>query len=79
MQLCLQSLLSEVLFFLCRRVTREASRAKDMAPPPASAPAVHPVVREVTEDTPPDLLEGTMDLKAILPSGKAVQSTVDRK
>lgn len=50
-----------------------------MAPPPASAPAVHPVVREVTEDTPPDLLEGTMDLKAILPSGKTVQSTVDRK
>lgn len=50
-----------------------------MAPPPASAPAVHPVVREVTEDTPPDLLEGTMDLIVILPSGKTVQSTVDRK
>jgi len=54
-----------------------------MAPPPSSqtslAPSVHPVIREVTEDTPPDLLEGTMELLVVLPSTKAVRMTIDRR
>ena len=50
-----------------------------MAPTINAAPAVHPVVREVTEDTPPDLLEGTMDLLVVLPSKKTVRMTVNRR
>jgi hypothetical protein len=55
-----------------------------MAPPPASqtaslAPSIHPAIREVTEDTPPDLLEGNMELLVVLPSTKTVRMTVDRR
>ncbi|CAG0894271.1 unnamed protein product [Darwinula stevensoni] len=34
---------------------------------------------EVTEDTPPDMLEGCMDLNVVLPSGKEVRVTIERK
>ena len=44
-----------------------------------TTPVVSHVVREVTEDTPADLLEGTMDLIVLLPSEKTVRMTVNRK
>ncbi|ROT76420.1 hypothetical protein C7M84_004991 [Penaeus vannamei] len=51
-----------------------------MAPPPlrqfASTSAMSS--RHVTEDTPPDLLEGTMDLTVILPAGHRVNMSVHR-
>lgn len=55
-----------------------------MAPPPSTtssggAPAVHPAIRDVTEDTPVDLLEGTMELLVILPSTSTLRTTVERK
>ncbi|KAF2363993.1 Cordon-bleu ubiquitin-like domain [Trinorchestia longiramus] len=59
-----------------------------MAPPPPSSTGAAPLRqfaassamlgRRVTEDTPPDLLEGTMDLTVILPSRRRVSMTVYR-
>ncbi|XP_076039824.1 uncharacterized protein LOC143024696 isoform X2 [Oratosquilla oratoria] len=52
-----------------------------MAPPPlgqlATAASVVPA-RPVTEDTPPDLLTGTMDLTVVLPHGQTVRMSVHR-
>ncbi|XP_021947558.1 serine-rich adhesin for platelets isoform X2 [Folsomia candida] len=60
------------------------SRSSIMAPPPSTtassgAPTIHPSVRDVTEDTPADLLEGTMELLVVLPSTSTVRMTVDRR
>ncbi|XP_076039827.1 uncharacterized protein LOC143024696 isoform X4 [Oratosquilla oratoria] len=53
----------------------------EMAPPPlgqlATAASVVPA-RPVTEDTPPDLLTGTMDLTVVLPHGQTVRMSVHR-
>lgn len=34
---------------------------------------------QITEDTPPDMLAGAMDLTVHLPSGKAVKMSVERR
>ncbi|XP_066902447.1 cordon-bleu protein-like 1 [Halyomorpha halys] len=34
---------------------------------------------EVTEDTPPDMLAGSMDLRLVIPDGKRVRMSVDRR
>ncbi|KAG8239096.1 hypothetical protein J437_LFUL011704 [Ladona fulva] len=49
-----------------------------MAPPPPMAQPALPPMREVTEDTPPDMLAGAMDLRVLLPDGHAVKMNVDR-
>jgi hypothetical protein len=36
-------------------------------------------VDDVSEDTPPDMLEGRMDLTVVLPSGVGIRRTVDRR
>ncbi|CAB3361503.1 Hypothetical predicted protein [Cloeon dipterum] len=51
-----------------------------MAPPPSK---LHPtgsnlLMRLVTEDTPPDMLAGSMDLRVTLPNGHTVKIGVDR-
>lgn len=33
----------------------------------------------VTEDTPPDMLAGSMDLRVVLPGGHNVKMSVDRR
>jgi hypothetical protein len=33
----------------------------------------------VTEDTPPDMLAGSMDLRVVLPNGKTVKMSVERR
>jgi hypothetical protein len=33
----------------------------------------------VTEDTPPDMLAGSMDLKVVLPNGRTVKMSVERR
>ncbi|KAL7633415.1 UNVERIFIED_CONTAM: hypothetical protein RMT77_016286 [Armadillidium vulgare] len=47
-----------------------------MAPP--FLPLRHYAPSQVTEDTPPDLLEGTMDLEVTLPNGQVVVMSVHR-
>ncbi|XP_071451783.1 uncharacterized protein [Hetaerina americana] len=49
-----------------------------MAPPPPLPQPALPPMREVTEDTPPDMLAGAMDLRVLLPDGHAVKMNVDR-
>ncbi|XP_046397482.1 uncharacterized protein LOC124164272 isoform X2 [Ischnura elegans] len=49
-----------------------------MAPPPPMPQPALPPMREVTEDTPPDMLAGNMDLRVLLPDGHAVKMNVDR-
>ncbi|XP_059468661.1 uncharacterized protein LOC132192632 isoform X2 [Neocloeon triangulifer] len=51
-----------------------------MAPPPSK---LHPngsalLMRLVTEDTPPDMLAGSMDLRVTLPNGTTVKMSVER-
>jgi len=36
-------------------------------------------MRHVTEDTPPDMLAGNMDLRVTLPRGNTVKMSVDRR
>jgi hypothetical protein len=33
----------------------------------------------VTEDTPPDMLAGSMDLRVVLPNGSTVKMSVERR
>lgn len=54
-----------------------------MAPPP---PTVQRAIsngglppREVTEDTPVDMLAGSMDLNVILPNNRSVKMSVERR
>ena len=35
--------------------------------------------QRITEDTPPDLLEGRMDLSVVIPGGKQVRMAVERR
>ncbi|XP_069671321.1 serine-rich adhesin for platelets-like isoform X2 [Periplaneta americana] len=48
---------------------RRAGRSDAMAPTPPLP---------VTEDTPPDMLAGSMDLRVVLPSGQSVKMSVER-
>jgi hypothetical protein len=69
-----------VFLSISRRGNQGQGQRSGMAPPPShAAPAIHPSVREVTEDTPPDLLEGTMDLLVVLPSKTTLRMTVNRR
>lgn len=74
-----------VFFSVCRSDDSFCEAASfsgetSMAPPPSKLhPATTMLMRLVTEDTPPDMLAGSMDLRVTLPNGKTSKMSVERR
>lgn len=49
----------------------DCCRRRDTMPPTPPLP--------ITEDTPPDMLAGSMDLRVVLPTGHSVKMSVERR